>query len=76
MEVARASTPLKNSAFSQTKKSASFNNLVSQNLKIVKPVGLSSFGSASRATEMSSSEKQYSPYISKEKDTTSPKKKS
>ena len=69
MDVARASTPLKNSALSKSKKYASFNNLISKNSMSNKSVGLSSFGSASRATEVSNSgikSQQYSPFISKE----------
>lgn len=59
VDVARASTPLKNSRFSMTKKNASFNNLISQNYNhnLMKTTGLSSFGSASRTTEFSSGPK-------------------
>ena len=49
VEAARAKTPLKNSAFSQSKKCQSFNNLTSHNVSALRPTGLSSFGSASRA---------------------------
>lgn len=68
VDAARASTPLKNSRFSLAKKNSSFNNLISKNQYPMKPIALSSFGSASRATEFSSGlkSKEYSPYIQKE----------
>ena len=67
-EAARASTPLKNSAFSQSKKCSSFNNLVSKNISGMSK--LSTFSSASRMSEVSSLENShhYSPFVKKEND--------